>query len=255
MNELVKHLLSIGNHYGAGNREAIDFWVAAGTLFTALATLALAALTLFSLALTRRLIAGERKRHEQQYAPILFIENIVSDGWRGWSVRNHGLGPALNIGFEFDGFSIPEALDYRRIDGTIYERIVVPGQSWHLCFSDYPEVFGGLDVFDPDKTHGDAVIRYSDLFGNSYYTAISTIAREGWYRARWVPNQNLFGKQDNFELVWKFTVRQSNKWWTNRREERRKSAERIQNLNRQVKAAHDSLRTTRDSGKDSKRKD
>lgn len=162
-------------------KEAIDFWVAAGTL-------GLAVVTFASVLVTKAVVSAEDRRHRQSLAPIVEVYYVSDDDGAGFCIRNIGLGPAVNlvghVSIRYELFPLPNGPRKRSRGIEVALSVVGVGQS--LVQLD-PELSANK-VRDSECTFQPVIFSYHDMFGNRYETSYSNFHGR---RYEWSPPQNL----------------------------------------------------------------
>jgi hypothetical protein len=197
MDFVINAVLQFGQHYGKPFPEGVNFWVAVGTLLSALATVFLAIVTVLSVKDAGRLIHDEDARHQQGTAPILRLEAQPADGeWmRGFNIRNVGLGPAQEVHVALRG-------EMHGTDGKVYSvdysqrrSIFATTDNWHISTDE--RGFEPVKAFRLDGTRVVAAISYMDMFANTYMTISQDVLEEA--ETLWLRPNNLYPVRTKME--------------------------------------------------------
>jgi len=154
------------------------------SVWVAIGTSALALVTWWSVLQTRKVIAGEDRRHQQSFVPIVKIDEpprIDIYGWASLWSANAGRGPALAVRARLTGWVF--ATFYSKsgnrdqnysIDHLVFEISVASTGSRtddHFNLIARDDNLKQYDKIDIKETVISAAeIEYCDLFGNKYKT-------------------------------------------------------------------------------------
>lgn len=193
---------------------------ALASILVAVGTFVLAYFTWQSISRTNDVIAGEDRRHQQSFAPLLVIEaqaaqRPVGDGAEtGIRIYNIGYGLALNVGVVLRGtlsYSTTRQYDDTeenrqrfagRFKGNAYtggglsvaeegsepfhRHLLISAIEAGSSYFQHEQVFFDHVYGGPVVSYGEAVARYVDMFGNAYATkyADEELDRYEWHQPK-----------------------------------------------------------------------